>query len=287
MGNIHLSNLLFTPTTLLSTQFNGSYNKELKELEEFKIKSYENPHSTFIIVKNFIDPTLCDCDQLENHFKKNPDDDIIFQTNNNNKNDNKRMQLQFTNDIKLENFKGFVEINNTVEKFIRNNLLTDKEESFNKSCSVLFSLEGCSKQVIHVDYDDSEEAIDHTKNCFIMLIALNDNTKLDAIKKNNIKKNNKSKPFRYSINLNSGDMFLARGIFIHGGSDYIEKNFRIHFYVNCKGYKPPQDATYLLANSELIKIQPYANYNNEKASLRNIKKYNKAYKEQKNKKLKN
>jgi hypothetical protein len=81
-------------------------------------------------------------------------------------------------------------------------------------------------------------------------------------------------------------MFLARGIFIHGGSDYIEKNFRIHFYINCKGYKPPQDATYLLANSELKKIQPYANYNNEKASLENIKKYNATYKEQKNKKRK-
>jgi hypothetical protein len=36
-------------------------------------------------------------------------------------------QLQFTNDIKLENFKGFVEINNTVENFIRNNLLADKD----------------------------------------------------------------------------------------------------------------------------------------------------------------
>jgi hypothetical protein len=49
-------------------------------------------------------------------------------------------------------------------------------------------LEGCSKQDIHVDYDDSEEAIDNTKNCFIMLIALNDNTKLDAIKKIILKK---------------------------------------------------------------------------------------------------
>jgi hypothetical protein len=136
---------LFTPTTLLSTQFNGSYNKEL---EEFKLKSYENPQSTFILVKNFIDPTLCDCDELENCFKKHPE--IIFQTKT--KNDNKRMQLQFTNDIKLENLKGFVEINNTVENFIRNNLLTDKEKLFNKSCSVLFSLEGCSKQDIHVDY---------------------------------------------------------------------------------------------------------------------------------------
>jgi hypothetical protein len=77
---------LFTPTTLLSTQFNGSYNKEL---EEFKLKSYENPHSTFIVVKNFIDPTLCDCDELENHFKKNPE--IIFQTNN--KNDNKTITI--------------------------------------------------------------------------------------------------------------------------------------------------------------------------------------------------
>jgi hypothetical protein len=29
--------------------------------------------------------------------------------------------------------------------------------------SVLLSLEGCSKQDIHVDYNDSEEAIDNTK----------------------------------------------------------------------------------------------------------------------------
>jgi hypothetical protein len=98
------------------------------------------------------------------------------------------MQLQFKNDIKLENFKGFVKINNTVENFMRNNLLTDKEELFNKSCSVLLSLEGCSKQDIHVDYDDSEEVIGNAKNCFIILITLNDNTKLDAIKKIILKK---------------------------------------------------------------------------------------------------
>jgi hypothetical protein len=54
-----------------------------------------------------------------------------------------------------------------------------------------------------------------------MLIAFNDNTKLDAIKKNNIKKNNKRKPFRYSINLKSGDMFLARGIVVEKTSEFI------------------------------------------------------------------
>jgi hypothetical protein len=43
-------------------------------------------------------------------------------------------------------------------------------------------LEGCSKQQIHLDYDDSAEVIDKTKTCFIVLIALNDNTKLDGIR---------------------------------------------------------------------------------------------------------
>jgi hypothetical protein len=55
MGNIHLSNSLFTPTTLLSI-------------------------------------TLYDCNELENYFKEHPE--IIFQLKSR-KNDNKRMQFQF------------------------------------------------------------------------------------------------------------------------------------------------------------------------------------------------
>jgi hypothetical protein len=275
----HMSNRI---SHHLSMQFYGEYGLKsakdgfdfYKEFDEFKLKSNKKPESTFIIIKNFIDPFLCDCDELENYFKEHPEP--ISQ---NEINDNKRMHLQFKNHLKLENFKGFVEIDNAVENFIKNNLLTDEDEVFNKFCSVLLSLEDCPKQE---DYDDSEEAKDNTKNSFIILIALNDNTKLDAVRYNK-KLKNESRPIRYSINLNSGDMFLARrGTFLHDGSDYVEKNFRIHYYVNCKDYESQQNNTNLLRKSDFKNIQPYAYYDFYESALKNLKKCN----EQKNKKKK-
>jgi hypothetical protein len=146
------------------------------------------------------------------------------------------LHFLINDDNKIENFKGLKQIDNQVENFIKNYLLTDKDEWFKKDCSVLLALEDCSKQELHTDYDDSEEIIEKTIHCFIILIALNSNTKLDAVKYRNDKKNIEiiSRPFRYEINFNSGDMLLARGTFLHGGSDYAEKHFRIHYYVNRK-----------------------------------------------------
>jgi hypothetical protein len=218
-----------------------------QELKDFKLKSFKKPESTFIVIKNFIDPSACDYNELEKYFKRHPDDPPVFQTNK--MNDNKRLQFLINDDNKLDNFKGLNEIDCKVENFIKNYLLTDKDEWFKKDCSVLLALEDCSKQELHIDYDDSEEIIDKTIHCFIILIALNNNTKLDAVKYRNDKNIDIiSRPFRYEINLNSGDMLLARGTFLHGGSDYVEKNFRIHYYVNRKFYEPPHNATYLLTN---------------------------------------
>jgi hypothetical protein len=110
------------------------------ELKDFKLKSFKKPESTFIVIKNFIDPSACDYNELEKYFKSHQDDPPVFQTNK--MNDNKRLQFLINDDNKIDNFKGLKEIDCKVENFIKNYLLTDKDEWFKKDCSVLLALKG-------------------------------------------------------------------------------------------------------------------------------------------------
>jgi hypothetical protein len=46
-----------------------------QELKEFKLKSFNKPESTFIVIKNFIYPSD---NELENYFKSHPNNPPFF-----------------------------------------------------------------------------------------------------------------------------------------------------------------------------------------------------------------
>ena len=268
----NLGVITFSPTinsslssNLFDMQFYGNFGLEVRnethnnlDMIKFCSDSLENPESTYTVPKNFLSASLCNCTELNKYYEAYSAE-VIFQDVQK-QNDNKRLHFPL---LKQNDNKNLKIIDEKVEHFIKTCLCVEKE--FSKHGSVLISLEGCSKQQIHLDYDDSAEVIDKTKTCFIVLIALNDNTKLDGIrycinKKNESEINNLTRRYRYEIFLNKGDMFLARGIFPHGGSDYMEKNFRIHYYVNCNVYQRPvpmMQRTYLFTKKEIKHAQPY------------------------------
>lgn len=97
--------------------------------------------------------------------------------------------------------------------------------------STLLSLQGCEKQAYHCDFNI--EHPDSTKS-YACLVALMNGTQLYGLDRVE-----KSDYFNaVTIQLNAGDLLVFRGDFIHAGSDYAEKNCRIHYYFDYAVRRP-------------------------------------------------
>jgi ectoine hydroxylase-related dioxygenase (phytanoyl-CoA dioxygenase family) len=131
------------------------------------------------------------------------------------------------------------------------------------SATTLISLEGCSKQSWHTDFDDTIEA---SQECLSCIIGLEDNTKLYGLipiisslsssssssssLSCSLQQQQQPQWKQITIHFHKGDMVLFRGDFIHAGADYQCDNIRVHYYCEPKqgGKKTivrKEDTTYL------------------------------------------
>ena len=163
---------------------------------------------------------------------------FIFQTENPSENDYKRKQLN------LESRYGNNDRSTLSEVFQKVNELFKpaskfKNQNSKRKGSALLSLEKCQKQAYHMDNDTStNKKYTAAKDSFICILSLQEETYLYCYEKDlqTIKK----------IKIPPGSLFIARGIFVHAGSDYKVPNIRLHFYMDAPGnVRKGNDATYI------------------------------------------
>jgi hypothetical protein len=90
--------------------------------------------------------------------------------------------------------------------------------------TTLISLPGCGRQAYHYDFN-----YDHpnAKRSYACLVALMDQTQFYALVEQD---NDKYNLQEVVLKLRAGDVLIFRGDFIHAGSEYADRNVRLHFY---------------------------------------------------------
>jgi len=104
--------------------------------------------------------------------------------------------------------------------------------------SILKSLPGGEKQILHSDYDESDEKF--LKNPpFSAIISLTGGARLDF-------ENMECTEVKSCPNLKSGEMLTFFGFSKHRGIGYSQTNIRVHFYCTHKDIPPEKysDSTY-------------------------------------------
>mmetsp|Transcript_10026 Transcript_10026/g.18798 ORF Transcript_10026/g.18798 Transcript_10026/m.18798 type:complete len:326 (+) Transcript_10026:119-1096(+) len=86
-------------------------------------------------------------------------------------------------------------------------------------CSILYSLPHGPQQGLHIDDIRSNEDIDRQGELLSVVLALQDNTKLDIA-------NDKGE--RQTFQIPFGSMFLLSGTCLHGGASFLSNNCRVH-----------------------------------------------------------
>ena len=244
-----------------------------KELEKFLKISKSEPSVEYHVFKNYFDNSdLISIDDLQNYCANTKKKELIF--NGTFENDKLRSQLLFYNEEsnisqskKKQQCKifdlGLEKIDETLKLFFEQEMFV--QTPFQFFGSILISQKNCSAQRIHTDYSTVDPHLEASKKSFIILIALMNNTFL-----NHVNKSGETK----TISLNAGDMFMARGTFLHGGAAYEEYNMRIHYYVDCHNCKRKKNATFFV-DDDLIEhiIETKYRYYLQKVS-QNINKFN-------------
>ena len=189
------------------------------------------PKTNYHILENFIDPSIFQVDKLAN-FIQQKRGVTVFQEEEDS-NDHQRLQrvLHENSAFKLEGVPLLY------EKMSQTFNETKIGYKLKLQGNLLMSLAGCGKQRLHSDNPYDDENIQATNDSFICILAIQDNTKLHFLNKHHVREN---------IELNAGQLLVARGSFIHGGSDYMQENIRFHFYVDAPKNGRSKDTTYFL-----------------------------------------
>jgi hypothetical protein len=174
----------------------------------------------------------------------------IFNNNEMSRNDFKRRQKNLP--IRSQYMKSFdTQVKNIIKTEINTTLVpTDPV--------ILHSKPGCQPQAAHCDYlpDDNLKKVSNEQMPLAALISLMPNTRLKvwphsshlALKEQEELKEEKVIPCR-EIHLNSGDMVIFRGDFVHAGSGYTQDNFRIHYYLDSPTVPREKNRTWLIKES--------------------------------------
>jgi hypothetical protein len=122
------------------------------------------------------------------------------------------------------------------------------QNRFRFDATAIRSIPGCRQQDIHTDFPNQ---LDHQKvkssKCFIAVLALQDGTKLVYLDRAKV---------LTTVCIPKGALFIANGLFLHGGAPYDVQNTRVHFYVyplGCKLKKPK--STFFIDPTE-VKLIP-------------------------------
>lgn len=99
-------------------------------------------------------------------------------------------------------------------------------------CSILYSLPHGPQQGLHIDDTRCNEDIDRQGELLSVVLALQDNTKLDIA-------NDKGE--RQTFQIPFGSMFLFSGTCLHGGASYLSNNCRVHLMFAKKEFKTTID----------------------------------------------
>lgn len=94
---------------------------------------------------------------------------------------------------------------------------------------ILKSEKDNKKQDLHRDYNLERLEVSDDQVPLSVIVALQDNTKL-RVRKGGIRGNKGAQPT--TITLRSGDVIAFRGDLIHGGENYDDENYRIHFFLD-------------------------------------------------------
>jgi hypothetical protein len=116
--------------------------------------------------------------------------------------------------------------------------------------TVIRSLPSCRQQDIHADYPHySDQQKENYSKYFIAVLSLEEGTKLLFL--------NTAKVL-YEVKIPKGALFIANGLFLHGGASYDLENTRVHYYVHPSNikYKKPEH-TYFTPIEE-VKMIPGA-----------------------------
>ncbi len=219
-------------TATLTTISEQLKNEFLRFIQSSKAK----PAQSFVVLKEFIDANLISVPQCKKIQKFiNHNGFTIFQTKKPNVNDRKRVQfnLHYPKQCGHKLFKREVQIiREKVTKLFR---LAATTRNFKIKLSMLLSLPGCQKQQFHCDNDTSSpEALTAAVNSFIVILGVEDGTSLLYLDENNVEQ---------SICILPGELFIARGAFVHAGASYADFNFRFHFYIDWFNNKRESDFT--------------------------------------------
>jgi hypothetical protein len=123
-----------------------------------------------------------------------------------------------------------------IQQSIANLMITafpDVELTYPKA-TTLISFAGCEKQAYHYDFNTDHPNCVHSYAC---LVALMDHTQIYGLIECNDDPHNVT--FKEAtLKLHAGDVLVFRGDFIHAGSDYADRNVRVHFYFENKNRLP-------------------------------------------------
>ena len=201
------------------------------EFKQFLIDSKKKPKSTYVILNNVFDNSKINLQELHQYLKTKGKP--IFQQKDN-LNDSKRLQLNLNNgNLRKKEFIGINCILDSVKELFKNNICN---ETFNFKSSGLYSKNGCQKQRDHSDNPIDNKSIKISNRNFIVLISLENNTKLYVY-------SNETKKMELVI-LQQCQILIGRGSLLHAGSDYDVDNIRFHMYVDCADNLRPLNTTY-------------------------------------------
>ena len=222
------------------------------QFDEFLVSSQECPQEKYTVLRRFTAPDIFNEDQLGDICKLvDTKGFIIFQDEDPALNDSNRKQLNLLSHKAMTDpvFNGQASV---ISKRI-SSLFKLTGQRLKRKASVLLSKPGCRRQVFHCDNPTNVSAIKSTNASFICLLALQDDTKLYAINSENVES---------VIGLQKGDLFIARGSFVHAGGDYLFLNCRFHFYIDSASNKRKADYTNFRYADDLgfHKVQIYDKY---------------------------
>lgn len=117
-----------------------------------------------------------------------------------------------------------------------------------RNLTALCSLPGCQRQVAHCDYIPTLEMLDTDDDDIplLSLIGIQDNTHIDIWEKSHkVIRGFHSKPIaRKTLTINRGDVVIFRADCVHAGSEYSEKNVRLHCFLDSESIDRKPNVTW-------------------------------------------